>query len=88
MARETIRHLRVAALLHDCSHGPFSHTSEEYFREFPEIQAYVGPGNGDFVGSSASEVLAHLIISSEPFKRFLSELEQQGPCPGQPGFLR
>jgi HD superfamily phosphohydrolase len=81
MARETIRHLRVAALLHDCSHGPFSHTSEEYFKEFPEIQAYVGPGNGNFVGSSASEVLAHLIISSEPFKRFLGELEQRAPVP-------
>lgn len=77
--REKIRHLRVAALLHDCSHGPFSHTSEEYFREFPEIQEYIGPGNGDFVGSSASEVLAHLIVNSEPFKRFLADLEQKVP---------
>jgi uncharacterized protein len=77
--REKIRHLRVAALLHDCSHGPFSHTSEEFFREFPEIQEFIGPGNGEFVGSSASEVLAHLIITSQPFKRFLAELEEQVP---------
>lgn len=73
--RQSIRRLRVAALLHDCSHGPFSHTSEEYYRTFPEIQEYIGANSEQFEGASASEVLAHLILTSEPFKAYLGKLE-------------
>jgi HD superfamily phosphohydrolase len=50
--RQSIRRLRVAALLHDCSHGPFSHTSEEYYRTFPEIQEYIGANSEQFEGAS------------------------------------
>ncbi|MGA2084044.1 MAG: HD domain-containing protein [Terracidiphilus sp.] len=74
-----IRRLRVAALLHDCSHGPFSHTSEDYYRTFPEIQEYIGAHEGQFEGASASEVLAYLILTSEPFKQFLRKLEANSP---------
>jgi HD superfamily phosphohydrolase len=76
ITRDKIRHLRIAALLHDCSHGPFSHTSEEYYSTFPEIQEYIGANGKQFEGASASEVLAHLIITSEPFNRFLRTLEE------------
>lgn len=72
---QSIRRLRVAALLHDCSHGPFSHTSEEYYSTFPEIQEYIGAHKSKLEGASASEVLAHLILTSEPFKAFLLKLE-------------
>jgi HD superfamily phosphohydrolase len=75
--RQSIRRLRAAALLHDCSHGPFSHTSEEYYSTFPEIQEYIGANGTQFEGSSASEVLAHLIITSEPFGGFLEKLESE-----------
>jgi uncharacterized protein len=71
----SIRRLRVAALLHDCSHGPFSHTSEEYYKTFPEIQEYIGANKKQFEAASASEVLAQLILTSEPFKDFLHKLE-------------
>jgi HD superfamily phosphohydrolase len=77
ITRDMIRHLRVAALLHDCSHGPFSHTSEEFYSTLPEIQEYIGANKREFEGSSASEVLAHLIITSEPFKQFLKKLENR-----------
>jgi HD superfamily phosphohydrolase len=72
---QSIRRLRVAALLHDCSHGPFSHTSEEYYKSFPEIEEYKGANKQQFEGASASEILAHLILTSEPFKEFLRKLE-------------
>jgi HD superfamily phosphohydrolase len=65
----------MAALLHDCSHGIFSHTSEEIYRLFPEIQACVGP-DGKYEGMSPSEVLAALIIESEPFDTFFKGLEK------------
>ncbi len=79
VTRDKIRHLRVAALLHDCSHGPFSHTSEEYYGTFPEIQEYIGAAGTQLEGASASEVLAYLIITSEPFKEFLQRVEAKQP---------
>jgi hypothetical protein len=85
--RQGIRKLRVAALLHDCSHGPFSHTSEDYYRTFPEIQEYIGANSDRLEGASASEVLAHLILTSEPFKAFLGKLEAHTPLDLQANWL-
>lgn len=75
ISRELISRLRLAALLHDCSHGPFSHTSEEVYRFLPDMQPLVGPG-GKFQSSSPSEVLAHLILMSGPFKTFLDKIRE------------
>jgi hypothetical protein len=67
--------MRLAAILHDCSHGIFSHTSEEIYRLFPEVEVCVGDG-GEFEGMSPSEMLCSLILSSSPFERFFKELEK------------
>ena len=84
---DKIRELRVAALLHDCSHGPFSHTSEEVYSTFPEMQKLIGPRGKGFEGSSASEVLAYFILTSNPFKQFLEKLKEQVALDLKPDWL-
>lgn len=78
--------LRMAALLHDCSHGPFSHTSEEVYRFFPDMQQCIEPG-GHFEQMSPSEVLACLTLQTEAFKTFFKKLSSQADLNFKPDNL-
>ncbi|MHB8110275.1 MAG: HD domain-containing protein [Syntrophorhabdaceae bacterium] len=73
---ETITNIRVAALLHDCGHGPFSHTSEEIYGYSPEMERLTKVG-GTFEAHNPHEVLAYLILQSDPFREYLKNIQRE-----------
>jgi HD superfamily phosphohydrolase len=72
-----VTELRLAALLHDCSHGMFSHTSEEVYRFRPDMLELTGPG-GDYEDYKPSELVAHFILNSPAFKETMNFFAQNG----------
>lgn len=68
------QHCRVAAILHDCGHGPFSHLSEHVFsNEFKELKKNIPM----FGGASPHEILSYFIATSAPLKKFNDEVIKQ-----------
>lgn len=72
-----ITELRLAALLHDCSHGMFSHTSEEVYRFLPDMWELIGPGL-EYADYKASELVAFFILNSPAFKETMNFFAQNG----------
>jgi HD superfamily phosphohydrolase len=72
---------RLAALLHDLGHGPFSHSSEKYYERLTNARKQPLFGRGGtlvaenprlFAEASASEVLTYLLITTESFRQLWS----------------
>jgi HD superfamily phosphohydrolase len=76
LSEKLMDELRIASILHDCAHGPFSHTSEEVYRYHDEAKAAQKMLNESLnVEACPHETLAWLIVTSDPFRKFFDDLK-------------
>ena len=66
--------LRLSALLHDCGHGIFSHTSEELYGLLDEMQEATKEGAEFENEPKPHEILSSLIVQSDPFKDYIEKV--------------
>lgn len=74
---DLVNHVRMAAILHDCGHGPFSHMSEQIYKNYDDI-VEEKKNNKRFTGASEHEIISYLIVTSQAFKEFFNkEIEKK-----------
>lgn len=67
-------HARMAGILHDCGHGPFSHISEVIYSRLDDIKEEMKTdAKLKVTNPSAHEALSYLIVTSEAFKDFFDK---------------
>lgn len=73
-----VRELRIAALLHDVGHGPFSHASEEVLINLPEIKKELLT-NTKFsqVQSKPHELLSYYIVMSDKIREIIKSINEK-----------
>jgi HD superfamily phosphohydrolase len=75
---QELQEIRLAALLHDCGHGLFSHTSERVYENHHWIRD-LKSNFPIFKGVAASEILSYLIVRTEAFARFWERVKDTFP---------
>lgn len=71
--------LRAASILHDCGHGPLSHSTEEIYQNFKEIRLL--KKYDPFKQAEPSEILSYLILDTVRFKHFLRKVKKKYRVP-------
>jgi uncharacterized protein len=67
-----LAHLRMAALLHDTGHGLCSHTAEQIYEAYTDLEEFTTDQR--FIGSRPGEILSYLMVKSEAFSKWFQEI--------------
>jgi HD superfamily phosphohydrolase len=77
ISQKEVIEVRLAALLHDCTHGPLSHTSESFYRSNPIFAKIKKQYSDLFKNASPSEILTYCTLTSDLFQGLWKQIVNQ-----------